>query len=172
MSNVCVPSLGSIHTIWYSWLKLNNSDRSDCILKWYTVLPTSLAALKALWSPSAESTRLVASANPACRQYQPANTDLLDSGYPPSSAYHASSPQPLDPFFDDEDDTPDIALVRHIPTQTLITEYRISLSRGPTPLVCEVLHVRGGPDTGVVVTARVLLSHVGRVVVPVALVAE
>ena len=135
---------------------------------------TSLTALKTLWSPSAESARLVASANPACRQYQPANTDsdLLNSSYPPSSAYHTSSPQPLDPFFDDEDDTPDIALVRHIPIQTLITEYRISSSRGPTPLVCEVLRVRGGPDTGVVVTARVLLSHVGRVVVPVALVAE
>ena len=33
-----------------------------------------------------------ASANPACKQYQPASSDLLDSGYPPSSAYHASSP--------------------------------------------------------------------------------
>ena len=81
---------------------------------------TSLTALKTLWSPSAESARLVASANPACRQYQPANTDsdLLDSSYPPSSAYHASSPQPLaNPFFDDEDDTPDSALVRPIPIQ-------------------------------------------------------
>ena len=55
MSNACVPSLGSIHTIWYSWLKFNGFDRSDCILKWYTVVPTSLAALKALWSPSAGS---------------------------------------------------------------------------------------------------------------------
>ena len=116
--------------------------------------------------------RLVASANPASRQYQPANTDLLDSGYPPSSAYHASSPQPLDPFFDDEDDKPDIALVRHIPIQTPITEYRISSSRGPAPLVCEVLRFRGRPDTGALVTARVLLSHVGRVVVTVALVVE
>ena len=62
--------------------------------------------------------RLVASANPASRQYQPANTDLLDSGYPPSSAYHASSPQPLDPFFDDEDDMPDSALGRPIPMQS------------------------------------------------------
>ena len=62
--------------------------------------------------------RLVASANPASRQYQPANTDLLDSGYPPSSAYHASSPQPLDPFFDDEDDMPDCALVRPIRMQS------------------------------------------------------
>ena len=81
---------------------------------------TSLTALKTLWSPSAESARLVASANPACRQYQPANTDsdLLDSSYPPSSAYHASSPQPLaNPFFDDEDDTLDSALVQPIPIQ-------------------------------------------------------
>ena len=135
---------------------------------------TSLTALKMLWSPSAESARLVAAANPACRQYQPANTDLdvLDSGYPPSSAYHASSPQPLDLFFDDEDDTPDIALMRHILIQTLITEYRISPSRGPTPLVREVLRVWGRLDTGVVVTAHVLLSHAGRVVVTVAIVVE
>ena len=37
MSNTCVPSLGSIHTIWYSWLWFNGFDRSDCILKCYTV---------------------------------------------------------------------------------------------------------------------------------------
>ena len=37
MSTACVPSLGSIHTIWYSWLKFNGFDRSDCILKCYTV---------------------------------------------------------------------------------------------------------------------------------------
>ena len=60
----------------------------------------------------------------------------------------------------------------HKPIQTLITEHRISSSRGPTPLVCEVLRIRGWPDTDVVVTARVLLPHVGRVVVTVALVAE
>ena len=82
---------------------------------------TSLTALKTLWSPSAESARLVASANPACRQYQPANTDLLDSGYPPSSAYYASSPQPLDPFFENEDDMPDSALVRPIPIQSTVS---------------------------------------------------
>ena len=132
MSNPCVPSLGLIQLIWYSWLKFNNSDRSDCILKWYTVLPTSLAALKALWSPSVESAWLVASANPACRQYQPANTDsdLLDSSYPPSSAYHASSPQPLaNPFFDGEDDTPDSALVRPIPMQSAESHHPVVLRR-------------------------------------------
>lgn len=60
--------------------------------------------------------RLVSSANPATRQYQPANADLLDTGYPPSSSYQASSsPQPLDPFFDDEDDMPDSAFGRPIP---------------------------------------------------------
>ena len=138
---------------------------------------TSLTALKVLWSPSAEAKRLVASANPACRQYIsqqiPTRTCLTPAILRPQlTTRHASSPQPLDLFFDDEDDTPDIALVRHVPIQTLITEYRISPSRGPTPLVCEVLRVRGGPDTGVVVTARVLLSHVGRVVVTVALVVE
>ena len=37
MSNACVPSLGSIYTIWYSWLKVYGFDRSDCILKSYTV---------------------------------------------------------------------------------------------------------------------------------------
>ena len=37
MSTACVPSLGSIHTIWYSRLKVNGLDRSDCILKCYTV---------------------------------------------------------------------------------------------------------------------------------------
>lgn len=63
---------------------------------------------------SEDFVRLVTSANPAFRQYQPANT-----GYPPSG----SSPQhhtqlsfdaggqsgQLDPFFDDDDDVPDSA---------------------------------------------------------------
>ena len=129
MSNTYVLSLGSIHTIWYSWLKFNNSDRSDCILKWYTVLPTSLAALKALWPPPAEPARPAASANPACRQYQPVNTDLLDSGNPPSSAYHASTPQLLDPFFDDEDDMPDSVLVRPTPMQSTESHLPVVLRR-------------------------------------------
>ena len=51
------------------------------------------------------------------------------------------------------------------------TEYRIPSSRGPTPLVCEVLRVRGRLDTGVVVTARAP-PHAGRVVVTVALLVE
>ena len=93
---------------------------------------TSLTALKALWSPSAESARLVAAANPACRQYQPANTDsdLLDSSHPPSLAYHASSPQPLaNPFFDDEDDMPDSAIVRPIPMQSAESHHPVVLRR-------------------------------------------
>ena len=122
-------SLGSIHTIWYSWLWFNGFDRSDCILKWYTVVPTSLATLKASWSPSAGSAQLVASANPAFRQYQPANTDLLDSGYPLSSAYHAFSPQPLDPFFDDEDDMHDSAVVQPIPMQRTESHLPVILRR-------------------------------------------
>lgn len=67
-------------------------------------------------------TRLVSSANPAAaRQYQPAATS---SGYPPSYSTHAhtktqsqgflapAGSQPLDPFFDDEDDMPDSAFGR------------------------------------------------------------
>ncbi|TFK23677.1 calcium transporting ATPase [Coprinopsis marcescibilis] len=48
--------------------------------------------------------RLVSQANPASRQYQPAN-----SGYPPSQStapYDDRSPQVMDPFFDDDDDHP------------------------------------------------------------------
>ncbi|OCH92040.1 calcium transporting ATPase [Obba rivulosa] len=47
--------------------------------------------------------RLVSQANPASRQYQPAN-----GGYPPSSSPpNVHSGQMLDPFFDDDDDLPD-----------------------------------------------------------------
>ena len=116
---------------------------------------TPLAALKVLWSPSAESARLVATANPVCRQYQPANTDsdLLDSGYHPSSAYHASIPQPLDPFFDDEDDTPDSALVRPIPIQR--TKYLL-----PMVLRCSFAKccVSGVGSTRVVVTVALVVE--------------
>lgn len=48
--------------------------------------------------------RLVSQANPALRQYQPANNP--GSGYPPSTN---SNRQQLDPFFDDDDDLPDSA---------------------------------------------------------------
>ena len=48
--------------------------------------------------------RLVSQANPALRQYQPANNP--GSGYPPSTN---SNRQQLDPFFDDDDDMPDSA---------------------------------------------------------------
>ena len=55
--------------------------------------------------------RLVSQANPAARQYQPAN-----GGYPPSSStspYHQQTDSAqLDPFFDDEDDVPDSAFGR------------------------------------------------------------
>lgn len=62
--------------------------------------------------------RLVSQANPAFRQYQPAN-----NGYPPSSSFsghsHSPSGQVLDPFFDDEDDDiPDSAFGRPIPMQS------------------------------------------------------
>ena len=85
--------------------------------------------VEAFWSPLAGSALLVASANPSSRQYQPANTDLLDSGYLPSSAYHASSPQPLDPFFDVDDDAPDSALVRPIPMQSTESHLHVAIRR-------------------------------------------
>lgn len=58
--------------------------------------------------------RLVSSANPAARQYQPTATN---SGYPPSAGPYnqqqQSNPQLLDPFFDDDDDAaPDSAFGR------------------------------------------------------------
>ena len=92
---------------------------------------TLLTTLKLSWSLSAESARLVASANPMCRQYQLANTvlDLLDSSYPSSSAYHASSPQPLDPFFDVDDDMPDSALVRPKPMQSTESHLHVVIRR-------------------------------------------
>lgn len=57
--------------------------------------------------------RLVSSANPASRQYAPASTY---DGYPPPQ--HNSSPQLLDPFFDD-DDAPDSAFGRPLPMQSV-----------------------------------------------------
>lgn len=53
--------------------------------------------------------RLVSSANPAARQYQPTTTS-----YPPSAGPHnnQSEPQLLDPFFDDDDYAPDSAFGR------------------------------------------------------------
>lgn len=62
--------------------------------------------------------RLVSQANPATRQYQPAN-----NGYPPSTstarAYTNQSPQLMDPFFDDEDENvPSSAFGRPAPMQS------------------------------------------------------
>ena len=65
--------------------------------------------------------RLVSQANPATRQYQPANT-----GYPPSS-----SPQVLDPFFDDDDDVPDSAFGR--PPAMQSKESGLPLARSGAP---------------------------------------
>lgn len=75
--------------------------------------------------------RLVSQANPATRQYQPAN------GYPPSSAstagpYSDRSPQLMDPFFDDEDDNvPDSAFGRPAPMQS--QESGLPLARSAAP---------------------------------------
>lgn len=59
--------------------------------------------------------RLVSHANPAARQYQPANSV---NAYPPSSG-SSHTPQTLDPFFDDDDDgMPDSAFGRPGPMQS------------------------------------------------------
>jgi phospholipid-transporting ATPase len=60
--------------------------------------------------------RLVSQANPATRRYRPAH-----NGYPPSSstAPYLDSPQPMDPFFDDDDEnTTDSAFGRPAPMQS------------------------------------------------------
>ena len=69
--------------------------------------------------------RLVSQANPASRQYQPAN-----GGYPPGTSTDLSSQ--LDPFFDDEDDIPDSAFGR--PPAMQSKESGLPLARaGATP---------------------------------------
>ena len=73
--------------------------------------------------------RLVSQANPAARQYQPAN-----GGYPPSSsAFHhnTSDSAQLDPFFDDEDDMPDSAFGRPAAMQS--KESGLALTRSAAP---------------------------------------
>jgi phospholipid-transporting ATPase len=85
--------------------------------------------------------RLVSQANPAARQYHPAN-----GGYPPSSStspyYNSatSTSAQLDPFFDDEDDVPDSAFGRPAAMQS--KESGLPLARsGAAPAG---MHV--GPD--------------------------
>ncbi|TFK44439.1 calcium transporting ATPase [Crucibulum laeve] len=74
--------------------------------------------------------RLVSQANPATRQYQPAN-----NGYPPSASgqYNSNqSPQLMDPFFDDEDDNmPDSAFGRPAAMQS--QESGLPLARSAAP---------------------------------------
>lgn len=74
--------------------------------------------------------RLVSQANPAARQYQPAN-----NGYPPHSTagpYSDNSPQLMDPFFDDEDENvPDSAFGRPAPMQS--QESGLPLARSAVP---------------------------------------
>ncbi|KAJ7128986.1 calcium transporting ATPase [Mycena crocata] len=75
--------------------------------------------------------RLVAQANPAARQYQPAN------GYPPSSTstpYSDHSPQLMDPFFDDDDDNmPDSAFGRPNPGPMDSQASGLPLARNAVP---------------------------------------
>lgn len=77
--------------------------------------------------------RLVSQANPASRQYQPAN----NNGYPPStsiSSPYVDSPDPqlLDPFFDDDDDMPDSAFAgRPIPMQSQDSGLPLARSAAP-----------------------------------------
>lgn len=73
--------------------------------------------------------RLVSQANPASRQYQPAN-----GGYPPSSSsfhHNTSDSAQLDPFFDDEDDVPDSAFGR--PAAMESKESGLPLTRSAAP---------------------------------------
>ncbi|KIM45195.1 hypothetical protein M413DRAFT_441876 [Hebeloma cylindrosporum] len=76
--------------------------------------------------------RLVSQANPATRQYQPAN-----NGYPPSAStagpYTDRSPQQLmDPFFDDEDENaPDSAFGRPGPMQSQESDLPLARSAAP-----------------------------------------
>lgn len=75
--------------------------------------------------------RLVSQANPATRQYQPAN-----NGYPPSQGaagpYSDRSSQLMDPFFDDDDDNaPDSAFGRPAPMQS--QESGLPLARSAAP---------------------------------------
>lgn len=76
--------------------------------------------------------RLVSQANPATRQYQPAN-----NGYPPSAStagpYTDRSPQQLmDPFFDDEDENiPDSAFGRPAPMQSQESDLPLARSAAP-----------------------------------------
>ncbi|KAM6501949.1 calcium transporting ATPase [Amanita muscaria] len=68
--------------------------------------------------------RLVAQANPATRQYQPAN-----NRYPPSTP---DTPQFLDPFFDDEEDNvPDSAFGPSIPMRSQESGLPLAYSAAP-----------------------------------------
>jgi phospholipid-transporting ATPase len=80
--------------------------------------------------------RLVSQANPATRQYQPAH-----NGYPPSSSTgpYLDSPQPMDPFFDDDDDhMPDSAFGRPAPMQSQESGLHLTSAAAP--------HAGSGPS--------------------------
>lgn len=74
--------------------------------------------------------RLVSQANPASRQYQPAN-----NGYPPTANNHYGQPSPqLDPFFDDDDDIPDSAFAGTYHSQPMRSqESGFPLTRAAAP---------------------------------------
>lgn len=80
----------------------NGDDNDDGFEAGFTSFP--LRSHSPSVTMSDDFVRLVSQANPALRQYQPANNP--GSGYPPSTN---SNRQQLDPFFDDEDDMPDSA---------------------------------------------------------------
>lgn len=72
--------------------------------------------------------RLVSQANPATRQYQPAN-----NGYPPTNMPYSdqASPQLMDPFFDDDDDVSDTNFGRPGPMQSV--DSGLPLARSAVP---------------------------------------
>ncbi|TFY79586.1 hypothetical protein EWM64_g4423 [Hericium alpestre] len=75
--------------------------------------------------------RLVSQANPALshsNRYQPAN-----NGYPPANSPYGQhvSPQPLDPFFDDDDDVPDSAFGPLPPMQSKESGLHLTANAAP-----------------------------------------
>lgn len=93
--------------------------------------------------------RLVSQANPASREYQPANNN--NNGYPPSTSVsgpyaNSSDPQLLDPFFDDDDDMPDSAFGRPMPMESQESGLPLARSAAPPAGVSKVMLGDGVPQ--------------------------
>lgn len=93
--------------------------------------------------------RLVSQANPASREYQPANNN--NNGYHPSTSVsgpyaNSSDPQLLDPFFDDDDDMPDSAFGRPMPMESQESGLPLARSAAPPAGVSKVMLGDGVPQ--------------------------